>query len=68
MTWMELEGIMLNEINQSEKDKHHMILLMWNLRNKTNDHRRKKGRGQTKKQTLNYREHPSGDQRAGGGG
>ena len=23
-TWMELEGIMLNEISQSEKDKYHM--------------------------------------------
>ena len=24
-TWMKLEGIMLNEISQSEKDKYHMI-------------------------------------------
>ena len=24
-TWMELEGIMLSEISQSEKDKKHMI-------------------------------------------
>ena len=24
-TWMELEGIMLNEIRQSEKDSYHMI-------------------------------------------
>ena len=24
-TWMDLEGIMLNEINQTEKDKYHMI-------------------------------------------
>ena len=23
-TWMDLEGIMLNEISQTEKDKHHM--------------------------------------------
>ena len=27
-TWMNLEGIMLNEINQSEKNKHHMISLI----------------------------------------
>ena len=27
-TWMELEGIMLSEISQSEKDKYHMISLM----------------------------------------
>ena len=27
-TWMELEGIMLSEINQSEKDKNHMISLI----------------------------------------
>ena len=23
--WMELEGIMLNEVSQSEKDKHYMV-------------------------------------------
>ena len=27
-TWMELEGIMLNEISQSEKDKYHMTSLI----------------------------------------
>ena len=37
MTWMELESIMLNEISQSKKDKNHVILLVWNLRNKTNE-------------------------------
>ena len=26
-TWMDLEGIMLNKISQSEKDKYHMIYL-----------------------------------------
>ena len=26
--WMELEGIMLSEINQSEKDKYHMTSLI----------------------------------------
>ena len=26
--WMDLEGIMLSEINQTEKDKCHMILLI----------------------------------------
>ena len=25
--WMDLEGIMLSEINQTEKDKYHMISL-----------------------------------------
>ena len=24
-TWMDFEGIMLSEVNQTEKDKHHMI-------------------------------------------
>ena len=28
MTWMELEGIMLNEISQSKKDKYHMLSLI----------------------------------------
>ena len=27
-TWMDLEGIMLSEISQAEKDKYHMISLM----------------------------------------
>ena len=27
-TWMELEGIMLSEISQSEKDKYHMASLI----------------------------------------
>ena len=27
-TWMELEGIMLSEISQSEKDKNHMMSLI----------------------------------------
>ena len=43
-TWMELEGIMLSEVSQSEKDKYHMISLMWNLRNKTEDHRGREGK------------------------
>ena len=30
-TWMGLEGIMLNEISQTEKDKNHMILLICGL-------------------------------------
>ena len=28
MTWMELEGILLSEISQSEKDNYHMISLI----------------------------------------
>ena len=27
-TWMEMEGIMLSEITQSEKDRYHMFLLI----------------------------------------
>ena len=42
MTWIELECIALSKISQSEKDKYHMISLMWNLRNTTDEHR---GRG-----------------------
>ena len=34
--WMDLENIMLTEISQSEKDKYHMISLMWNLMNRLN--------------------------------
>ena len=28
ITWMELEGILLSEISQAEKDKYHMISLI----------------------------------------
>ena len=28
MTWMELEGIMLSEVSQAEKDNYHMISLI----------------------------------------
>ena len=31
VTWKELEGVMLSEMRQSEKDKHQMILLSWNI-------------------------------------
>ena len=37
-TWMELEGIMLRKICQSEKDKYDFIH-MWNLRYKTDEHK-----------------------------
>ena len=37
ITWMDLEGIMLNEISQTEKDKHTIILLIGgNLKTKQN--------------------------------
>ena len=38
MTWIELECIILSKISQSEKNKYHLISLMWNLRNKTDEH------------------------------
>ena len=31
-TWMDLEIIILREVNHTQKDKHHMISLMWNLK------------------------------------
>jgi len=40
---------------------------MWNVRNKTNKGKKERER-QTKKQTLNSREHTAGDQRGGGWG
>ena len=38
-TWMDLEIIILSEVSQKEKDKYHMISLMWNLifKNETNE-------------------------------
>ena len=37
-TWMDLEGIMLSEISQTEKKTPHDFTYMWNLENKTNEH------------------------------
>jgi hypothetical protein len=31
-TWMQLEVITLSEASQKEKDKYHMLSLMWNLK------------------------------------
>ena len=30
-TWMELEGIMLSEISQSEKNKYYMVSFIWGI-------------------------------------
>ena len=30
-TWMDLEIVILSKVSQPEKDKYHMISLMWNL-------------------------------------
>ena len=30
-TWMDLEIIILSELSQTEKDKYHMILLIWGI-------------------------------------
>ena len=30
--WMDLEIIVLSEVSQKEKDKYHMISLVWNLK------------------------------------
>ena len=35
MTYLDLEGIMLSEISQAEKDKYCVITYMWNSKNKT---------------------------------
>ena len=33
-TWMNLEGIMLTEISQTEKDKYYVLSHIWNLKKK----------------------------------
>ena len=35
-TWMQLEVLILSEVSQKEKDKHHDITQMWNLNYETN--------------------------------
>ena len=47
----ELESIMLSEVSQSEKDKYRMISLMWNLRKK-NEQRKKRQVKKPRLQTM----------------
>ena len=37
-TWMDLEGIMLNEISQKEKDKYYILSHIWNLKYEMSEH------------------------------
>ena len=45
---MELDGILLSEISQSEKDNYHDFTHMWKLRNKTDKHRGTEGKKKMK--------------------
>ena len=56
--WMELEGIMLSKISQSEKNKNHDFTHMRTLRDKTDEHKGnknniKRGRGTKQKRLIN---------------
>ena len=51
-TWMDIKGIILSEISQTEKDKYHMISLMCAIWKK----------GMNKHQTHKYREQTDGCQ------
>ena len=53
-TWLELEGIMLSEISQTGKDKHHDFTHMW----KINKHMAKENR-----LVFTYREGGGGGQK-----
>ena len=43
-TWMELEEIMLSEITQSERQLSYGFSYLWNIKNRMEDIRRRKGR------------------------
>ena len=43
-TWMELEGIMLSKISQSEGQISYDFTRMWNLRNSIDEHRGREGK------------------------
>ena len=58
-TWMELEGIMLSEISQAEKDKYQMIALFCGLLNQ------RKPEGTKQKRTHRQQEAASGYKRGG---
>ena len=41
LMWMELECITQSKVSQSEKGDYHDFTHVWNLRNNTDEHRRK---------------------------
>ena len=41
---MDLEGIILSEVSQKEKDKYHVIIYMWNLKYDKSTHLRNRNR------------------------
>ena len=43
LMWMELEGIMLSEVSQSEKRNHHMVSLVGNIKIVTGIIRERRG-------------------------
>ena len=54
--WVDLESIILSEVDLSEKDKHHLMSLMWNLRQNENKMRkgeRKRVRQKQRNRLLN---------------
>ena len=68
MTWMEIEGIRLSEISQSEKENYHMISLIWNLRNKTDEHRKNRGKPRNRLLTIENKLRVAGGEVGGGDG
>ena len=54
-TWIELEGGYCAERNKSGKDVYHMVPLMWNIRNSTEDHRGGEGKWNGKRETKHER-------------
>ena len=51
-TWMELEGIMLNELNQMEKEKYHLILFTCGLLKKKKNTPKQKNEFRNAKSSL----------------
>ena len=51
--WMELEGIMLSEISESEKDI--IFTHMWNMRNSTDEHRGREGKIRKTEREANHK-------------
>ena len=68
MVWVELEGIMLSEISQSEKELSYDLTDMWNVRNKAEDHRGRENKFIKKhNHTCEHKEQTDGCQREGVG-
>ena len=65
--WMDLQGLMLSELNQREKDKYCVIIYMWNIKNKTGEYNKKDSQTVENKLVVTHGKREGGSGKTGSG-